>query len=214
MSGAVAARSRTGRSTERGGRSRDRILEAAEEVLAERGYIGTSISAVCERAGIAPTSVYWHFGSKAGLLEALLRRHGGGHFEAIRAAAEGGSPLERLENMLRAIRALALGRPPGSLTALAVLEEGRHVTPELRAAMHTARLREIEETADEFAAVVGGRTPEVDAAAVLVMACANYAALTHVIEADPAEIDRILDALRRAVLALAGLRPGGTGPTP
>jgi AcrR family transcriptional regulator len=197
-----AARSRTGRSTDRGSATRERIIAAADEVLAERGYAGTSISSICERAGVSATSVYWHFGSKAGLLEALLRQHGADHFEGVRRASAGGGPLDRLDRMLAAMRELATTRPPGSLTALSVLAEGRHVAPELREALQRIRLQEIEDTAQDFAAAVGTRHPDLEAAAVLTAACANYAALTHAIEGGEHQVDDILEALRRAIMAL------------
>lgn len=199
-----AARSRTGRSTERGSATRERILTAADQVLSERGYAGTSISAICEHAGVAPTSIYWHFGSKAGLLQAVLRQQGSIHFESIRDAASGGDPLDRLDRMLAAMRELATTRPPGSLTSLSVLAEARHVAPELREALQRNRLKEIDETVEEFASATGRRHPNLEAAALLTTACANYAALTHSIEGDEREVERILEALRRAIVALVG----------
>ena len=57
-----------------GAASRERILQAALELLGKRGYAATSVSAICERAGVAKTALYWHFGSKEGLLLTLLKR--------------------------------------------------------------------------------------------------------------------------------------------
>jgi AcrR family transcriptional regulator len=54
----------------RGGR--ERILSAALEVFAERGYDAASISAIGERAGFVKSVMYHHFGSKAGLYEAIM----------------------------------------------------------------------------------------------------------------------------------------------
>ena len=42
-----------------------RILEAATELFIERGYVGTSLLAVAEAAGVAPRTVYVRFRSKA-----------------------------------------------------------------------------------------------------------------------------------------------------
>ena len=51
---------------------RDRILDAARELL-QRGDIGAfSLEAVAQRAGITRMTVYNQFGSKAGLLEELF----------------------------------------------------------------------------------------------------------------------------------------------
>jgi AcrR family transcriptional regulator len=54
----------------KGGRAR--ILEAALQVFAERGYNAASIAEIGERAGIAKSVMYHHFGSKAGLYEAVV----------------------------------------------------------------------------------------------------------------------------------------------
>lgn len=51
-----------------------RILDAAERLLVERGYRGTSIRAITERAGANLAAAGYHFGSKAQLLGAVVRR--------------------------------------------------------------------------------------------------------------------------------------------
>ena len=191
----LAARSRKARSNARGEASRGRILAAADEVLEERGYSGLSIAAVCERADVAPTSVYWHFGSKAGLMEAVLLR-GGGHAERIRelAAAEP-TPAARLAALLAGLRGLVVGRPLGSLTGVAVVSEGRHATPELLDALRSARVRERAEIADAFAAELEGEGPRPETWAIVATALTNYAALCARTGGDEAEVDAILGAL-------------------
>jgi len=54
------------------------ILEAAEALFSERGYAGTSVSAIAAAAGIAVKTVYAVFGTKADVLRALwnLRMRG------------------------------------------------------------------------------------------------------------------------------------------
>ncbi|WP_051022336.1 TetR/AcrR family transcriptional regulator [Nocardia pneumoniae] len=54
--------------------SREQFLDAAERLMSERGYAGTSVSAICKQVGVAATSLYWHFGSKEGLLAAVMER--------------------------------------------------------------------------------------------------------------------------------------------
>ncbi len=53
----------------------DLILEAAEEVLAEKGYYETSIDEIAARVGIAKGTVYLHFPSKEDLVIAILERN-------------------------------------------------------------------------------------------------------------------------------------------
>lgn len=51
-----------------------RLLDAAEEVLAENGYAGMSTREVARRAGVPFGAVHYYWGSKRGLREAALAR--------------------------------------------------------------------------------------------------------------------------------------------
>jgi TetR/AcrR family transcriptional regulator, fatty acid metabolism regulator protein len=50
------------------------ILQAAEEVLMEKGYYETSIDEIAARVGIAKGTVYLHFPSKEDLVMAIFQR--------------------------------------------------------------------------------------------------------------------------------------------
>jgi AcrR family transcriptional regulator len=65
---------------------RDRILEAALHVFADRGYNAASIAEIGERAGIAKSVMYHHFGSKAGLFEAIVEAQTADLVEAVASA--------------------------------------------------------------------------------------------------------------------------------
>jgi AcrR family transcriptional regulator len=54
------------------GETRERVLQAASELFSTRGFAGTSISAIRDASGALPSSIYWEFGSKEGLLAAVL----------------------------------------------------------------------------------------------------------------------------------------------
>ncbi|NUS03215.1 MAG: TetR/AcrR family transcriptional regulator [Nonomuraea sp.] len=56
--------------------TRERLLRAAAEVFAERGYDGTRVAHIAATAGVSNGALYAHFGSKAELLVAALRAHG------------------------------------------------------------------------------------------------------------------------------------------
>ena len=62
---------RTGRSQDR----RDEILRIAFELFAERGYRGTSLAAVADRAGLTQQGLLHHFPSKKVLLAGVLQRY-------------------------------------------------------------------------------------------------------------------------------------------
>lgn len=53
-------------------RNREALLAAAAELVAERGYGGTSLDAVAQRAGLTTGAIYSIFGSKVGLFSELL----------------------------------------------------------------------------------------------------------------------------------------------
>ena len=62
------------RITEIGEESRQRILDAAEELFLELGYEKTTLSAIGQKSGISYGSIPWHFGNKAGLLYSVVDR--------------------------------------------------------------------------------------------------------------------------------------------
>ncbi|GLR13059.1 hypothetical protein GCM10007907_18490 [Chitinimonas prasina] len=52
--------------------TRDRILDAAARVFANKSYLGASLDEVAADAGLTKGAVYWHFKSKSDLFFALL----------------------------------------------------------------------------------------------------------------------------------------------
>ena len=52
--------------------TRQAILDAAAELLGERGYRATTTRAIAERAGVNEVTIFRQFGSKKGLLRALV----------------------------------------------------------------------------------------------------------------------------------------------
>src|SRR6202049_110098 len=57
------------------GETRDRLLLAAAELMHQSGEPTVSTRAVCERAGVEAPTLYHHFGSKQGLIDAVVQ-HG------------------------------------------------------------------------------------------------------------------------------------------
>lgn len=56
------------------GSTATRILDAAEELFAERGFAGVSVREIAGRVGLNQASIYNHFPSKQALYEAVLER--------------------------------------------------------------------------------------------------------------------------------------------
>lgn len=55
--------------------TRDRILDAAERVFADKGLDGSSVRDITTAANVNLAAVNYHFGSKTGLIEAIFSRH-------------------------------------------------------------------------------------------------------------------------------------------
>ena len=58
----------------RGMKSRELVLDAAERVMAEHGFEAATLARVVAEAGIPMSSVYHYFGSKDGILLAVMER--------------------------------------------------------------------------------------------------------------------------------------------
>lgn len=54
--------------------TKQRILDAAERLIAEQGYAATSLRQIIAEAGVNLASVHYHFGSKEELLSELVAR--------------------------------------------------------------------------------------------------------------------------------------------
>jgi len=72
-------------------------MSAAQRLFSEGGFAATSTAAVARHAGVSEGIVFHHFGSKAGLLEAVAADYGRGLAEAMFEAAPppGGAPSAR-----------------------------------------------------------------------------------------------------------------------
>lgn len=82
----------------KGERTRSEIVEAAYFLFLERGYHGTSMREIAQRAGIALGSIYNHFASKGEIFEAVLLKHHP-YLEIIPAVLE--AEGETIEEFLR-----------------------------------------------------------------------------------------------------------------
>ena len=74
----------------RGRDRREQLLQAAIAVLGEEGYGAMSMRAVADRAGVRLSLVHYHFGSKRGLVEAILEDLTDGLLERQRAMWQDG----------------------------------------------------------------------------------------------------------------------------
>ncbi len=52
----------------------ERILDAAEQLFAEKGFAETSLRLITSKAGVNLAAVNYHFGSKKALIQAVFSR--------------------------------------------------------------------------------------------------------------------------------------------
>jgi len=117
------------RPNRRGVQSRERVLDAAEWIMAEHGFEAATLARVVEEAGIPMSSVYHYFGSKDRILLAVMERGAARFFADLdetdlsrrpgrpaqhlaRVASAASRTLERHPNFLRMLIVFAAQPPP------------------------------------------------------------------------------------------------------
>jgi AcrR family transcriptional regulator len=151
----------------RGVRSRELVLDAAERLMAQHGYEAATVAALREQAGIPMSSIYHYFGSKDGVLLAVMERGYERLFaelpeltnkfrrpvEHLRVVVElFAQALDRNRDFLRLLVAMAAQPPrPGEVLAL-MIRCRRQAHLRLRDEITIAFGREIDDdTADRLA---------------------------------------------------------------
>jgi AcrR family transcriptional regulator len=118
--------------TEEAPDTRTSILQAARRLLEERGYHGVGLDRIARTAGVSRQAVYLHFGSKAGLLLALVDwiDQTGPLPRLAQRVAEATTGLEALDRLVE----LHAAYVPRILPIATVLETARRADPDAAAA--------------------------------------------------------------------------------
>jgi len=73
------------------------ILEAATQLMLDKGYVATSVDEICTQAGVTKGSFFYYFKSKEDLGKALVRCFGARHQTMIEQQLVGiNDPLDRI----------------------------------------------------------------------------------------------------------------------
>jgi len=118
----------------RGEHTRERILDAAEALFADRGFEGTALRDVAAGVGIRTPSLYNHFPSKEALYSAVLER-GVAPVLALLSELVQAPPAARPDSRAVAERVMAMLAQRPNLPRLVVHEAlagGAHLTPLLQ----------------------------------------------------------------------------------
>jgi AcrR family transcriptional regulator len=197
-----------GRRSARGNASRERILDAATEIFARKGFAGAGVDHLAARSGIAKTAVYHHFGSKEGLLAAVVERAAAAWIDGIAQAAleAGDDPGARLDRALAGMRALLEERPwilkLLQILALEVAEEKPEIRATLQAILERARGAIVAGLND----ALGAELPGADQVAGVVLALIDGISLGRQVDPDGVPLDEAFAELRRIVVFMVASR--------
>ncbi|MFL0176620.1 TetR/AcrR family transcriptional regulator [Mycobacterium sp. SMC-21] len=140
-----------------GEQSRERILDAANEIASERGYEGTSIGLVSKKCGLPASSIYWHFKDKDDLLAAVIDRS----FETwlkVWELPSDGEPRERVIGLAKQLAKGLLDNPDFLRLGLMLALERRPIEPSARARFLQARAQATESLTDALSELAPGLT--------------------------------------------------------
>lgn len=153
----------------RSAETRQRVLDAASALFAERGFHATTVRDIARRAGVNLAAAHYHFGSKDTLYLEVMRQQ----FDAVmrsladrRALFTGGRPsraalIEMLRERVAVMLEMLLGPPPGlpgTLMLREMLDPSAALTDIVRQFVRPHK--------EEIAALVAHLAPKLDAAAI------------------------------------------------
>jgi AcrR family transcriptional regulator len=187
---------------QQGESSRELILDATEKLMATRGFAATSISDIRKACGLPPSSIYWHFGSKEGVLAAVMERGAQRYFAAIPAEADAEAQLAAAANQQ--------AHHPDFLRLFLLLSLERSDDPAVAEVVRRVRDTAITRFRDAIAPLLPADVPKQKAARVVSEVAAIAVALSDGIfladhlEPDTTDVERMY---RRLHQTLTGLIP-------
>jgi AcrR family transcriptional regulator len=189
----------------RGVRSRELVLDAAERVMAEHGYEATSIARVVEEAGIPISSVYHYFGSKEGILLAVMERGAERFFAELPRPGRSIGPAPEHMRAVIAVLIDVLSLHPSFLRLLLVFATQPETidNPEVRAVVNRVRAMSIERIGEQLGYAYGDdpRDPVTVQMSRFLLAAVDGAFIA--IQADPdASLDSVLMPMASSIASI------------
>ena len=189
--------------------SRRKILDAAAALMAERGFAGTSISAISKHSGLPSGSIYWHFESKEALLGAVVEEGVEGWLDSLPGRESlPADPAGAVEAVLDAAAASLEEHPQFLRLLILIALERREIDPVSLASIR--RTRALARTRVEglmrllLEPLLGARARDLAAEfAAFTLFVADGAFIAHHIDPDTTDLRAAFDLLRRSLTALA-----------
>ena len=183
--------------------SRTRILDAATEIAAERGYEGTSIGAVSAKCGLPASSIYWHFKDKDDLLAAVIESSFSTWLGAWQLPDEG-TARQRATAVATQIAKALLNSPDFIRLGLMLALERRPVEPRARVTFLGVRAQAYYVLATNIREMIPGLSDaQVHALATYALAGADGLFIAKEIDGDSVDLVALFDLHARAVLGAA-----------
>ena len=196
----IPTETRPTRKQQQGEQSRELILDATERLMAIRGYAATSISDIRKACGLPPSSIYWHFGSKEGVLAAVMERGAQRYFAAIPADVD-------VERQLDAVVSQQ-SRHPDFLRLFLLLSLERSDDPAVAEVVRRVRDTAISRFRDAIAQIIPADVPPrkaqrvVAELAAVAVAMSDGIFLADHLEPETTDIDRMYRRLYQTLTAL------------
>ncbi len=185
---------------QQGEQSREQILDATEKLMGTRGYAATSISDIRKACGLPASSIYWHFGSKDGVLAAVMERGAQRYFAAIPAEVAVERQLDAVVNQQ--------SQHPDFLRLFLLLSLERSDDPAVAEVVRRVRDTAISRFRDAIAQLLPADVEEETAQGVLAELAAMAVALSDGIflavhlEPDTTNVDQMYRRLYQTLTAL------------
>ncbi len=208
----------------RHGTTRDRVLDAAIGLFAERGYRKVTVREICREAGANVAAVNYHFRDKPRLYREALAAAAGAMratTEAARQAGRGLAPDERLRRYLRIFLRRLLGAEADTRLHRLVMREMTERTPAFDTVVDRGVRPRIEFLAEIVSELTGRPADDervlhavasVQAQCVLAKPNPVTMRLWPGLSGEPEAIDRLADHI--ADFSLAGIRAMALTPAP
>lgn len=184
--------------------SRESILQAAAELFSQRGYAGVGVDELAARSGIAKTAIYHYFGSKDGLLAAVLERTAAAWIDGIRqSSSEATYPFERLDRALAGMRTM-LEEKSWVLKLVQILAlEVADQKPEIRATLQSLFRRATDAIVEGMHEAMGAPVPNAERIGKVVLALLDGIAMGQHVDPENISLDDAFAELRRVWVLLA-----------
>jgi AcrR family transcriptional regulator len=175
--------------------------------MGTRGYAATSISEICKACRLPASSIYWHFGSKEGVLAAVMERGAARFFGAIPRQGEGGLDTASVQRQFD-ITAALLAQHPDFLRLFYILSLERSTDPAVATLVRRVRDTAISGFRAAITALLPPETPPAKADRVvneltaLAVAMSDGVFIADHLEPDTTDVERMYRRLFQAVSAL------------